>query len=210
MTDLLDSFSLEEPAASEAGAEALGKFSTHCIDATYGTRSCSDEKAHAVLAVTPVQVRAGLVEALVHRDSGAMVGFYALKVPSEDADYIELGNLFVHPDHQRQGIGTLLFQRALDRARALSLQLLTLSSISLSSAGPLHPYGLDTMQMETERKSEEHSSITYKRGKRKCRMTWVSDPGAELFYSKLGAHLTGRDVNLLNPTLPVPLFEISL
>lgn len=39
---------------------------------------------------------------------------------------------------------------------------------------------------------------------------WISDPDAEKFYLRLGAKKVGTDDNLLNPSVPVPLFEYSL
>ena len=41
-------------------------------------------------------------------------------------------------------------------------------------------------------------------------MHWISDPDAEGFYLKMGAYKTGTDENLLNPKVPVPLFEIKI
>jgi GNAT superfamily N-acetyltransferase len=158
MTDLIYAVPTIEEAIE------LGRFCTKCIDNSYGTRTCSDETAHKILEVTTSQISSGLVEKIVNPKTNDLIGFYAFKVPTEDTVSIELGNLFVHPDHHHQGIGTRLFQKAISKAKSLNHQ----------------------------------------------RMFWVSDPGAEKFYLKCGASITGHDHNILNPAVPVPLFEIKI
>jgi GNAT superfamily N-acetyltransferase len=48
------------------------------------------------------------------------------------------------------------------------------------------------------------------REKRCSVMTFISDPDAKEFYLKKGGRITGYDENLLNPSVDVPLFELSL
>jgi GNAT superfamily N-acetyltransferase len=53
-------------------------------------------------------------------------------------------------------------------------------------------------------------AITVAREKKFKKMVWICDPDAQEFYVKKGAHITGYDQNLLNPSVPVPLFEYHL
>ena len=52
-----------------------------------------------------------------------MLGYAAVWFVANEA---ELGDLAVHPDRRRQGIGALLLRRALDEARSRSIRVLYL------------------------------------------------------------------------------------
>jgi GNAT superfamily N-acetyltransferase len=77
--------------------------------------------------ICPYRFRAGLTyspahqrsEQLVARRAGEVVGYLALTLPMRDnLDNASL-ELTVHPAHRRLGIGTRLYQRAVDRLREL-------------------------------------------------------------------------------------------
>jgi len=83
----------------------------------YQTRTASIDKARAVFDIPDSVFRKGVIEILKH--NGKIVGFYTLKVhsPSEQEFEHELGHLFVMAGLQGQGYGTLLFNRAVEKAR---------------------------------------------------------------------------------------------
>lgn len=129
----------------------------------YKTRTADRDVATKVFDIETSQIEASLVEKLVDQKSKNTLGFYALK-PSTQPDSIELGHLFVRPELIKKGLGSVLFKRAIARAKSLGKQ----------------------------------------------RLHWISDPDAEGFYMKMGARMTGVGENLLNPQVPVPLFEICI
>ena len=103
--------------------ETLGSFCVFCIDCTYGTRTCSDKEALEFFEISDHEILSGYVEKLCDIDSKKLVGFYSLTkwFMSEDGIIvIELGSLFVHPDFQRRGLGTVLFRRAIAAAKSFN------------------------------------------------------------------------------------------
>ncbi len=49
-----------------------------------------------------------------------------------------------------------------------------------------------------------------KRKGRSQKLSWISDPDSVGFYNKFGASVMGTEINLLNPGVPVVLFELDL
>lgn len=132
----------------------------------YKTRTAPVSTALEIFSITPEQINDGLVEKLMQKNCSVVLGFYALKTePSDMAKQrIKLNLLFVNHKYIKQGIGTRLFNRAIDKARSI---------------------GMKTMH-------------------------WISDPDARLFYTKYGATITGLDQNILDPKVPVVLFNMDL
>jgi len=127
----------------------------------YQTRTVHRDIAQEVFDIDEAIFVKGVVEVL--KRDGVIVGFFTLKA-SDTYDTCELGHLFVKAGLQKQGLGGILFQRAIDIAKIKGFK----------------------------------------------QMTWISDPDSKEFYLKKGAHLIGYDQNLLNPTVPVPLFMFNL
>lgn len=53
-------------------------------------------------------------------------------------------------------------------------------------------------------------AVAIARSKGWKKLMWLSDPNAEIFYLKMGATVTGRCENLLNPKVDLPIFVYSL
>jgi GNAT superfamily N-acetyltransferase len=107
---------IRPPAENEA--EALGELAREIWHAHY-PGIISREQIEFMLAerYSPAAIRAGMTGQCWQTAwlAGAMVGFahgYA-----EDAETWKLDKLYVHPGHQRKGIGRALLQRARDQAR---------------------------------------------------------------------------------------------
>ncbi len=75
-------------------------------------QACEDE-----LTVLPEHIESAANHFEVAQLAGAVVGFYLLE--GQVGDQIELGALFVEPDRMGRGIGRLLLEGALSRARSL-------------------------------------------------------------------------------------------
>ena len=170
-------------------ARELGSFCTKCIDISYGTRTCSDEVSDQILTVTESQVTSGLVEMLVHPDTKDLIGFFALKDPAVPlADTVK--DTGAHTD-------TVTVSAHTNTTDTLSIEL-----GNLFVHPDYHHQGIGTRLFQ--------QAISKAKSLNRHRMTWVSDPGAEAFYRKIGASATGHDHNILNPAVPVPLFEIQI
>ena len=101
---------------SESEAAALTAFAVQSNNA-HQTRTCSEAVATDILKVDPGAINRGNVEKLVATD-GRLVGFYSLKDMDQVARSIELGHVMVHPEYHKKGFGTILFNRAVEKARS--------------------------------------------------------------------------------------------
>ena len=82
------------------------------------------EACRAELTVTTSRMEEG--EYWVAEDAGSVCGCACLK-PAESGSG-EVHAFFIDPDHQRQGIGRLLWHKLVERARARSMTILRLDS----------------------------------------------------------------------------------
>lgn len=106
------------PSVSEAST--LGSFAVESNNA-HQTRTCSDAVALDILKVDPEAIESGNVEKLLSPD-GRLVGFYSLKEMNQTAKSIELGHVFVHPEFHRKGFGSIIFNRAVEKAKNCGAQ----------------------------------------------------------------------------------------
>ena len=85
----------------------------------YQTRTVNRKKAKKVFAIPESSFQKGLVK--LCKLHGEIVGFFSLKInsPIEKIKSCELNHLFVKPNSQHKGIGTLLFQQAIILAQSM-------------------------------------------------------------------------------------------